>query len=188
MSIKINLLSNGEFQSMDISSVDVGALRNELDIPTASTVNVGGTIRQNDYSLSENDMLLMPLTTKQEVNMESVEYFDGYYVTQAYPIDYLLNPSQELAESISTGPQDEFFESLDTFNRHLPIDEQLAVTRTWRWKAGSFNVVKKRTLKWLHFDRKPSSLTHLVQRTKDRANYMQYYINNLQILETLKSS
>ena len=55
MSIKINLLSNGEFQSMDISSVDVGALRNELDIPTASTVNVGGTIRQNDYSLSEND-------------------------------------------------------------------------------------------------------------------------------------
>ena len=120
--------------------------------------------------------------------MESVEYFDGYYVTQAYPIDYLLNPSQELAESISTGPQDEFFESLDTFNRHLPIDEQLAVTRTWRWKAGSFNVVKQRTLKWLHFDRKPSSLTHLVQRTKDRANYMQYYINNLQNLETLKSS
>jgi hypothetical protein len=55
MSIKINLLNNGEFQSMDISSADVSALRNELDIPTTATVNVGGTIRQNDYSLSDND-------------------------------------------------------------------------------------------------------------------------------------
>ncbi len=55
MSIKINLLNNGEFASQDVSSSTVGELRNELEISTASTVNVGGTIRQNDFALSDND-------------------------------------------------------------------------------------------------------------------------------------
>jgi hypothetical protein len=52
---KINLLNNGEFTSRDVSSSNVGELRNELVIPTDAQVNVGGTIRQNDFSLSEND-------------------------------------------------------------------------------------------------------------------------------------
>ena len=52
---KINLLNNGEFTSRDVSSGTVGELRNELEIPTTAQVNVGGTIRQNDFSLSEND-------------------------------------------------------------------------------------------------------------------------------------
>tara|TARA_R100000781_G_C3983873_1_gene94499 strand:+ start:281 stop:484 length:204 start_codon:yes stop_codon:yes gene_type:complete len=55
MSLKINLLNNGEFTSRDVSSTNVGELRNELEIPTTATVNVGGTIRQNDFSLTEND-------------------------------------------------------------------------------------------------------------------------------------
>ena len=55
MSIKINLLNNGEFTSRDVSSTNVGELRNELEIPSLATVNVGGTIRQNDFSLTEND-------------------------------------------------------------------------------------------------------------------------------------
>ena len=55
MSIKINLLNNGEFTSRDVSSTNVGELRNELEIPSTATVNVGGTIRQNDFSLTEND-------------------------------------------------------------------------------------------------------------------------------------
>ena len=55
MSLKINLLNNGEFTSRDVSSSNVGELRNELEIPTTATVNVGGTIRQNDFSLTEND-------------------------------------------------------------------------------------------------------------------------------------
>ena len=55
MSLKMNLLNNGEFTSQDVSSTNVGELRNELEIPTTATVNVGGTIRQNDFSLTEND-------------------------------------------------------------------------------------------------------------------------------------
>ena len=52
-SIKINLLNNGEFTSRDVSSSNVGELRNELEIPTSATVNVGGTIRQNEFELSD---------------------------------------------------------------------------------------------------------------------------------------
>ena len=50
---KINLLNNGTFESREISSNNVGDLRNELDIPNDSNVNVGGTIRQNDFELSD---------------------------------------------------------------------------------------------------------------------------------------
>ena len=51
----INLLNNGEFQSRDISSDTVLELRTELDIPADSSVNIGGTVRQNDFSLSDGD-------------------------------------------------------------------------------------------------------------------------------------
>ena len=36
----INLLNNGEFTSRDVTSSNVGELRNELDIPTDANVNV----------------------------------------------------------------------------------------------------------------------------------------------------
>ena len=49
----INLLNNGEFTSRDVTSSTVGELRNELDIPTSANVNVGGTIRQNDFALED---------------------------------------------------------------------------------------------------------------------------------------
>ena len=64
MSIKINLLNNGEFQSQDVSSANVGELRNELEIPTDARVNVGGTIRQNDFSLSDNDYVAFASNNK----------------------------------------------------------------------------------------------------------------------------
>ena len=54
MSVKINLLNNGEFTSQDVSSTNVGELRNELDIPATANVNVGGTVRQNEFELTED--------------------------------------------------------------------------------------------------------------------------------------
>ena len=51
--ITINLLENGEFNSRETASSTVGDLRNELEIPTDANVMVAGTIRQNDFALSE---------------------------------------------------------------------------------------------------------------------------------------
>ena len=53
----IKLLENGEFTSRDVSASNVGELRNELDISSDSSVNVGGTIRQNDFELSDGDLV-----------------------------------------------------------------------------------------------------------------------------------
>ena len=49
----INLLSNGEFTSRDVSANNIGELRNELEIPRDANVNVGGTVRQNDFELED---------------------------------------------------------------------------------------------------------------------------------------
>ena len=53
MSITINLLRTGEFPSRDVSSTTVGALRTELEIPSGSNINVGGTVRQDDFTLED---------------------------------------------------------------------------------------------------------------------------------------
>lgn len=52
--ISINLLENGEFSPRDTASKNVGDLRNELEIPATSNVMVSGTIRQNDFELTDN--------------------------------------------------------------------------------------------------------------------------------------
>ena len=52
--ISINLLENGEFSPRDTASKNVGDLRNELEIPATSNVIVSGTIRQNDFELTDN--------------------------------------------------------------------------------------------------------------------------------------
>ena len=56
-SIKINLLENGEFNSRDTASKTVGDLRNELEIPAPANVMVAGTIRQNDFELTDGALV-----------------------------------------------------------------------------------------------------------------------------------
>ena len=53
----IKLLLNGEFVSQDISSETVGELRNELSIPSDAKVMVQGTVRNNDYELTEGEVV-----------------------------------------------------------------------------------------------------------------------------------
>ena len=54
----IKLLLNGEFVSQDISSETVGDLRNELSIPSDAKVMVQGTVRNNDYELTEGEVVV----------------------------------------------------------------------------------------------------------------------------------
>jgi hypothetical protein len=55
--ITINLLENGEFASRETSSKTVGDLRNELEIPATANVMVAGTIRQNDFELTDGALV-----------------------------------------------------------------------------------------------------------------------------------
>mgnify|MGYP003626499395 CR=1 FL=1 len=55
--ITINLLENGEFNSRETASKNVGDLRNELSIDTDANVMVAGTIRQNDFVLEDGALV-----------------------------------------------------------------------------------------------------------------------------------
>ena len=55
--ITINLLENGEFNSRETASKNVGDLRYELEIPVNANVMVAGTIRQNDFTLEDGALV-----------------------------------------------------------------------------------------------------------------------------------
>tara|TARA_R110000824_G_scaffold100674_1_gene239298 strand:+ start:1644 stop:1859 length:216 start_codon:yes stop_codon:yes gene_type:complete len=55
--VTINLLDNGEFASREVTSSNVGELRNELEIPSTANVMVAGTIRQNDFNLEDGALV-----------------------------------------------------------------------------------------------------------------------------------
>ena len=57
MARKIKVLSGGGFPEREVNSTTVGALRNELDIPARASVSVNGTGVENDYELSEGDLV-----------------------------------------------------------------------------------------------------------------------------------
>ena len=68
-----------------------------------------------------------------------MEYFNGLIDVNVSDIDCLNSMTQDMANAIATGPQDGFFEVLDSFNMELthygiePID----VTNKWNWKPGT---------------------------------------------------
>ena len=54
---KIKVLSGGGFPEREVNSSTVGALRNELDIPSRASISVNGTGVADDYELNEGDLV-----------------------------------------------------------------------------------------------------------------------------------
>ena len=106
--------------------------------------------------------------------MKSVEYWTGSKLINVYPLSYLLNPTEELAASIATGPQDDFFEKLDRCNEMLYEDLNIGVTPTWRWKPGSFNKIQEYLIRRLRINDKCNSISSLLQRTREYSYYLQH--------------
>ena len=57
MATKIKVLSGGSFPEREVNSTTIGALRTELNIPIRAAVSVNGTGVENDYELSEGDLV-----------------------------------------------------------------------------------------------------------------------------------
>ena len=55
--MKIKVRSGGSFPEREVNSPTVGALRSELGIPARAAVSVNGTGVENDYQLSEGDLV-----------------------------------------------------------------------------------------------------------------------------------
>ena len=120
--------------------------------------------------------------------MRTVEYFNGIKWINAVPFDWLKNASVDLANSIATGPQNSFFDKLDVVNGCLPSEYRLSVSPSWNWKPGTIPKTKEYIRKYLlQIDKKSNGLTGLFVRTKDRAWYLNRWINLLSELEHMKS-
>ena len=60
----ISLLDNWGFNRRDVSSTNVGELRNELDIPADAQVNVNGEVRLNDFPIADDAVVAFTSNNK----------------------------------------------------------------------------------------------------------------------------
>ena len=117
------------------------------------------------------------------------EYWNGRTYIAVEDTTVLLNPTQELANSIATGPQDDLYSALDRFNRPLPDNVKLAVTPSWNWRPGTIPKFRDYLINTLYkLNKKSSGLEHLMRRTREYTRMYQYWERNLRELESLKFS
>ena len=108
--------------------------------------------------------------------MKPVEYYNGTRTIDVMDIKFLLNPSQELANSMATGPQDDLYYALDRFNGWLPEEYQLAVTPSWNWKPGTIPKFKEYLINNLYkMNTKSQGLEHLMRRTREQTRYFSHW-------------
>ena len=112
----------------------------------------------------------------------------GNNVLKVEHIDILNNISQDLANAIATGPQDEFFDKLDTFNadlQHYGIDS-IDVTEKWNWKPGTYPKIDAYLNQRLTITKKAKDITSKLRRVREYANYLHYMTRNADELEICK--
>ena len=120
--------------------------------------------------------------------MKPVEYYNGTRMTDVMDIKFLLNPSQDLANSMATGPQDDLYYALDRFNGWLPEEYQLAVTPSWNWKPGTIPKFKEYLINNLYkMNTKSQGLEHLMRRSREQARYFTHWEERLADIESKKS-
>jgi len=118
------------------------------------------------------------------------EYFDGKCKVNVSNIDCLENMTQEMANAIATGPQDDFFELLSSFNREmkLTIDDTIDVTDKWNWRPGTYAKIDKYIQARLQLSKKTSGLYNKFRKVREYANYLGYITNQADRLEAKKYS
>ena len=105
-----------------------------------------------------------------------MNYFNGSHEVEVKEIDSLLNMSQDTANMLAIGPQEEFMNKLDLVNRQLSLNniERIDVTKLWNWKPGSYDKIKELINKLLYLNKKSNGIDSLLYRTYDRMNYLGY--------------
>jgi hypothetical protein len=115
-----------------------------------------------------------------------IEYWDGGNLIEVEELNYLNNLSQEQLNNIAVGPQDLFFDIMNNINREFErvgILKGLDVTNKWNWKPGSYDIFKEYLGRRLELNKKCRSMDNLVNRTRDRNNYLNYIQRQAQNME-----
>ena len=74
-----------------------------------------------------------------------MNYFNGSHSIEVKELDTLLNMSQDTANLLAIGPQEDFMNKLDNVNRQLRLNqiEEINVTKLWNWRPGSYDKIKE---------------------------------------------
>ena len=74
-----------------------------------------------------------------------MNYYNGSNEVEVEEIDSLLSMSQDTANMLAIGPQEDFMNKLDNVNRQLSLHniEGINVTKLWNWKPGSYDKIKE---------------------------------------------
>jgi hypothetical protein len=117
------------------------------------------------------------------------KYFNGRCEIDVEYIGNILTLNQNQTNLLAVGPQESFFNILDLINnemRYYDI-EPLNVTNVWNWSPGSHNKIEEYINKRLEVNKKSSTLSKKLSRTKERVNYMNYIERNLSRVEHEKA-
>lgn len=103
-------------------------------------------------------------------------YFNGAVDVKASNLTELDNMNQEEVNMLATGPQDLFYEKLEYINRCLQSEglENINVTNKWNWKPKTYDKIKELIYNRLYLHKKTNGLDRLIDRTRDRINYLGY--------------
>lgn len=113
------------------------------------------------------------------------DYYNGHNTIEVDSLDKLDSLSQDEVNNLASGPQDEFFQKLDTLNAEMshydvkPVD----VTDKWNWRPGSYDRVREYLAKRLEIDRKCMSMDKLMTRTIDKVNYLGFIKRQAEYME-----
>jgi hypothetical protein len=106
-----------------------------------------------------------------------MDYFSGVTTISVDKLeDILLDMSQDTANILAIGPQEEFMTKLEIINRELRFSDidPIDVTRLWNWKPGSYDKMKELINLKLFLNKKSNGMDSLLYRTYDRMNYLNY--------------
>ena len=132
---------------------------------------------------------------------DSITFDNGLTMIHVDNLDVLSEPSQELANAIATGPQDEFFQLLENTNGNIrriiggrnyynqPTDNSfdVSVTPSWNWRPGTYDKIRAIVTKILQLEKRSSGVYKFIKRTKDSAEWnMHNLLRNFDELEGLK--
>ena len=115
--------------------------------------------------------------------METISW--GSSLKEVTNIDVLRDLTQDMANAIAVGPQNKFFQELESFNNvleHYGIDS-IDVTDKWNWRPGTYNKIDEFLVKKLKVHKKSKGIHHKLERTKDESNYLNYIIRQARQLE-----
>ena len=113
------------------------------------------------------------------------DYFNGHNTIEVDSIDKLDSLSQEESNNLACGPQEEFFQKLETLNSEIahygikPID----VTDKWNWRPGSYDNIREYLSIKLEIDKKCMSMDKLMNRTINKVNYLGFIKRQAEYME-----